>query len=113
MCCQGGNVFVQVGFGIRLGRLQCHRLGDDKGMVRGPVVHAEIDDALADLFGVDAGIAAELLPAIAHLLDAPCLPLLGIGRADAADLQHLVQQVVVVQDGDLGDFAQALRRPGS
>ncbi len=68
---------------------------------------AEVRCPNAQFLRVDARLLGQLFPAIAYLLDATLA--FGVRRAAAGDLQHLLEQVVVVEHRDLGDLPQALR----
>ena len=76
----------------------------------GPVVHPEVGGAHADLLGADAGLLVEVLPRVAHLLDAATAR--RVRSARAGDLEDPLHQVVVVEHGGLGDGAQAVRAEG-
>ncbi len=103
------RVLVEVLPGVGLGGLQGERLGHHVRVVAGPVVHAEVRRADADLLGVDAGLLGQLLPGVADLLDPAAVGPRHGGAGDPGDLR---QQVVVVEHGRLGDLAQALGAEG-
>src|SRR5512135_3614793 len=72
-----------------------------------PVVCAEISRAETDLLRMDARIVGQPFPRVTDLLNAAFA--LCVGRACAANLKHLVEQVVVVENRDLSHLTQTIR----
>ena len=67
---------------------------------------SEISHAQGHVLCGDSGALIELIPAVADLFDP--MPAPGIRRFSSPDFFYFRKQVVVVENADLGDLAQAL-----
>src|SRR5665647_3251582 len=97
---------VEVVLAVGLARLRRERLGHHPRVVAHPeALDAEVDHAVAQRLGADAGVFLELLQAVAHLVE-PAVTF-SVRPAHALDGHQQVVEVVVVEHADLGDFLEA------
>ena len=92
---EDGYIFIDVVFGVGLTRLERKRFRDDPWVVAGPVMlQPKVGHPAQYVFGSDARVLLEFLPAVAHLFESP--PSRSVAYHNAWYFAKFLQHVLVV-----------------